>query len=401
LLLAAILPRILSRLPLSPAIVFVAAGALAALVPVGGRVDPMAHLGLIEHVTELVVIIALMGVGLALDRPLSLRGWAPTWRLLAIGMPAFIAIAAGLAWAVLGVSVAAAVLLAAVLAPTDPVLASEVQVGEPTDDPGSEDVVRFSLSSEAGLNDGLAFPFVHAAILLVAFGGWEWVGGWVAWELIGKVAIGVGCGWIVGMLLARLAFRAPARSLRFAETAEAIVALSAVFVSYGLAEAVGGYGFLAVFCTAIALRAFERGHEYHRVLHEFVGQLERLLTLALLLVFGYALMRGILGGLTWSAVLWGLCAVLLVRPVTAWLSLRRLDLHTADRRSIAFFGVRGIGSFYYLAFALNTARFPEADVLWATVSFVVLASVVIHGVSAAPVLRALDRRFGRRTPDPA
>jgi len=100
-------------------------------------------------------------------------------------------------------------------------------------------------------------------------------------------------------------------------------------------------------------------------------------------------------------VLWGLCAVLLVRPVTAWLSLRRLDLHTADRRSIAFFGVRGIGSFYYLAFALNTARFPEADVLWATVSFVVLASVVIHGVSAAPVLRALDRRFGRRTPDPA
>ena len=261
---------------------------------------------------------------------------------------------------------------------------------------------------------------MHAAILLVAFGGWEWVGGWVAWELIGKVAIGVGCGWIVGMLLARLAFRAPARSLRFAETAEAIVALSAVFVSYGLAEAVGGYGFLAVFCTAIALRAFERGHEYHRVLHEFVGQLERLLTLALLLVFGYALMRGILGGLTWSAVLWGLCAVLLVRPVTAWLSLRRLDNNRFNpdparndgnhritpsyndyRRSIAFFGVRGIGSFYYLAFALNTARFPEADVLWATVSFVVLASVVIHGVSAAPVLRALDRRFGRRTPDPA
>ncbi len=220
--------------------------------------DPMAHLGLIEHVTELVVIIALMGVGLALDRPLSLRGWAPTWRLLAIGMPAFIAIAAGLAWAVLGVSVAAAVLLAAVLAPTDPVLASEVQVGEPTDDPGSEDVVRFSLSSEAGLNDGLAFPFVHAAILLVAFGGWEWVGGWVAWELIGKVAIGVGCGWIVGMLLARLAFRAPARSLRFAETAEAIVALSAVFVSYGLAEAVGGYGFLAVFCTAIVSTCMAR-----------------------------------------------------------------------------------------------------------------------------------------------
>ena len=400
LLLAAVLPRALSRLPLSPAMVFVAAGALAALLPGGGVADPMAHLELIEHATELVVIVALMGVGLALDRPVSWRGWATTWRLLGIGMPVFIAAAALLAWALVGVSVAAALLLAAVLAPTDPVLASEVQVGEPTDDPQGEDVVRFSLSSEAGLNDGLAFPFVHAAVLLAAVGSWQWVGGWLAWELVGKVLLGVACGVAVGWLLARMAFRAPARALRFAETAEAVVALSAVFLSYGIAEAIGGYGFLAVFCTALTIRAFERGHEYHCVLHEFVGQFERLLTMALLLVFGYGLMTGLLHGLTWQAVGWGLAAVLVIRPVTAWLSLRRMAVTTADRRVVAFFGVRGIGSFYYLAFALNTAYFAEGQALWATVSFAVLASIVIHGVSASPVLRTLDRRFGRRTPDP-
>jgi NhaP-type Na+/H+ or K+/H+ antiporter len=370
------------------------------LLPGGGVADPMAHLELIEHVTELVVIVALMGVGLALDRPVSWRGWATTWRLLGIGMPVFIAAAALLAWALVGVSVAAAVLLAAVLAPTDPVLASEVQVGEPTDDPQGEDVVRFSLSSEAGLNDGLAFPFVHAAVLLAAVGSWQWVGGWLAWELVGKVLIGVVCGVAVGWLLVRMAFRAPTRALRFAETAEAVVALSAVFLSYGITEAVGGYGFLAVFCTAVTIRAFERGHEYHRVLHEFVGQFERLLTMAVLLVFGYGLMTGLLHGLTWQAVGWGLVAVLVIRPVTAWLSLCRMAVTTADRRVVAFFGVRGIGSFYYLAFALNAAYFVEGQALWATVSFAVLASIVIHGLSASPVLRTLDRRFGRRTPDP-
>lgn len=398
LLAAAILPRILNRLPLSPAIVFVGVGFLASFVPGGMRLDLLESTVVVEHVTELCVIVALMGVGLALDRPLSLRGWASPWRLLGIGMPLFIGAAAILAWGMLGVPVAAALLLGAVMAPTDPVLASEVQVGEPTDDPGSEDEVRFALSSEAGLNDGLAFPFVNAAILLVGGSFLQWGGRWLAWDLLGKVVIGVAVGWLIGQVLARLAFRAPS-PVRFAQTAEAVLALSGVFLAYGIAELVGGYGFLAVFCAALAIRSCERGHEYHRVLHDFIGQVERLLTLGLLLILGYSAAE-LLAALTPAAAAWGLLTLLVIRPVTGWLAMLGAPVVVAERRSIAFFGVRGIGSFYYLAYALGQAGFADTDLLWAMVTFTVLASIVIHGVTASPVLNTLDRRFGRRSPEP-
>jgi NhaP-type Na+/H+ or K+/H+ antiporter len=397
LLCAAVLPRVLTRLPLSPAIIFVAVGLLASFVPGAPGLDLTAEPTVVEHLTEVCVVVALMGVGLAIDRPLSWRGWGTTWRLLGIGMPLFIAAGAVAAWGLLGVGVAVAVLLASALAPTDPVLASDVQVGEPTDDPENEDEVRFSLSSEAGLNDGLAFPFVHAAILLTA-GALGW--GWVAWELLGKVVLGVAIGWTIGQVLGRLAFRAPTPVLRFADSAEAIVALSAVFVAYGAAELAGGYGFLAVFCAALAIRACERGHEYHRVLHEFIGQIERLLTLALLLGLGYAVGSGLLAALTPLAAAWAIGAVLILRPVTAWLSLRRAPVAPVEQRTIAFFGVRGIGTFYYVAYALSHASFPDPALIWATAACAVLASVVVHGVTASPVLRTLDRRFGRPTPDP-
>jgi NhaP-type Na+/H+ or K+/H+ antiporter len=377
--------------------VFVGVGLLASLIPGTPRLDPVDQPVLIEHLTEVCVIVALMGVGLALDRPVSWRGWNSTWRLLGIGMPLFIAAGAVLAWGLLGAGVAVAVLLAAALAPTDPVLASDVQVGEPTDDPDSEDEVRFALSSEAGLNDGLAFPFVHAAILLAA-GALGW--GWVGWELLGKVAIGVGVGWAIGQVLGRLAFRAPAPALRFAQSAEAVLALSAVFVAYGVAELLGGYGFLAVFCAALAIRACERGHEYHRVLHEFIGQIERLLTLALLLGLGYAVGGGLLGALTPAAAVWAVGTVLLLRPLTAWLSLRGSAVPAVEQRTIAFFGVRGIGTFYYVAYGLSHASFADPALIWATAACAVLVSIVIHGVTASPVLRTLDRRFGRPTPDP-
>ena len=235
------------------------------------------------------MIVALMGVGLALDRPFSLRGWSSTWRLLLVAMPLFIAVLGLAAWGLAGLAPAAALLLAAVLAPTDPVLAADVRVGEPTDDPRSEDELRFALSSEAGANDGLAFPFVHASILLLTLPAAEWLGGWVAWELLGKVVLGVACGVAIGYVFAQVAFRAPMRVLRFAETAEAVVSLAAVFLAYGVTEMIGGYGFLSVFAAGLALRAQERGHEFHRTMHDFVTQVERLLTMGLLLVFGYSL----------------------------------------------------------------------------------------------------------------
>jgi NhaP-type Na+/H+ or K+/H+ antiporter len=375
--------------------VFVAVGFVASLLPGGVRLNPTQNVVVVEHATELCVIVALMGVGLALDRPLSWRGWSSPWRLLGIGMPLFIAGAAVLAWGMLGVPVAAALLLGAVMAPTDPVLASEVQVGEPTEDPGSEDEVRFALSSEAGLNDGLAFPFVNAAILLVGGSVVQWGGTWVVWDLLGKIAIGVAVGWLIGQVLARLAFRAPL-PVRFAPTAEAVLGLAGVFLAYGAAELVGGYGFLAVFCAALAIRSCERGHEYHRVLHDFIGQVERLLTLGLLLLLGYSA-ADLLSALTFQTAAWGLLAVLVIRPLTGWLSMLGTAIPVAQTRGIAFFGVRGIGSFYYLAYGLGQAGFAQPDLLWAAVTFCVLASIVIHGITASPVLHRLDRRFGQPT----
>jgi NhaP-type Na+/H+ or K+/H+ antiporter len=405
LLLGAWLPRIAAGRAFSAPMVFVAAGLLLGLLPLDLPTLGLAELSqeavraTIEHVTEVVVIVALFGVGLAIDRPFGWRRWATTWRLLGIAMPLCIAIVAVLGWGVAGLLPASALLLGAVLAPTDPVLASEVQVGGPSDDKREdEDDVRFALTSEAGLNDGLAFPFVYAAVFLTTGGIAAWGPGWLAWELLGKVAIGIAAGMATGWVLARLTFARPARYLRFAETSEALVALAAVFVVYGTTEVVGGYGFLAVFVAALVLRAYEREHDYHRVLHEFVEQIERLLTLAVLLALGYACADGLLAALTPGAVVVAVALVFVVRPLVGWLSLAGCGLPAGDRWAVAFFGVRGIGSFYYLAYAAGQTALAQYEALWSAVAFTVLLSVVIHGISAGPAMSRLDAARARQGP---
>lgn len=397
LLAAAALPRLADGRAFSAPIFFVALGAGLGLLPldlpvivVGAEATEQAR-GWTEHITEIVVIVALFGVGLAIDRPFGLRRWRSTWRLLGIAMPLTIAaVALGGVW-LAGLAPAAALLLGAALAPTDPVLASEVQVGAPSEHHDSEDEVRFSLTSEAGLNDGLAFPFVYAAIFLSTAGLSEWGLRWVAWSLVGKVVIGVLAGAVVGYLLARLTFARPARLLRFAETSEALVALAGVFLTYGLAEIVGGYGFIAVFVAAVVFRSYERSHAYQSVLHRFVEQIERLLTLGVLLALGYASVHGLLDGLTWQSALVGVALVFVIRPLAAWVSLRGAVETKPERGAIAFFGVRGVGSLYYLAYATGQSTFDQAEVLWATVAFTVLLSVLVHGVSAGPVMERVDR----------
>ena len=407
LLLAAFLPRALADRPFSVPLVFLGAGLGLGLLPIDLlERDPERHRVAIEHVTEVVVIVALMGAGLALNRPVSWRTWAPTWRLLAFGMPltiAAIAVAAGVG---LGWPLAAAMLLGAVLAPTDPVLASDVQVAEPVEaetgqteeDVDVDDDVRFTLTSEAGLNDGLAFPFVYAAIAVATTTGWGWVGMWAADDLLLKVGVGVAVGLAVGALLGRVFFRAPVPSLRLAEHADGFVALGATALAYGAAEVAHGYGFVAVFVAACSLRGTERGHGYHRILHGFVDQVERLLTAGLLLLLGGAVTNGILAPLTWQAALLGLAVVFVIRPLVGWVVLLGGTCDRRERFAIAFFGIRGIGSFYYLAYAAGHASFGAlTDDLWALVSFVVLVSVLVHGVSATPIMKRVDaRRDGRR-----
>jgi NhaP-type Na+/H+ or K+/H+ antiporter len=365
------------------------------------------------------VLVSLMGVGLAIDRILDLRSWrswrtwSPVWRMLLVAMPLTILGTMLLGWWVAGLAPAVALLLGAVLAPTDPVLASDVQVGEPLtedvaeaeaeDDVEEDDDIRFSLTAEAGLNDGLAFPFVHLALLLLAGGfGLAEAGTWLGWYLVGKIAVGLAVGLGTGWLLGRQAFHSRKEELRLADAGEPLLAVAALLTAYGAAELVGGYGFLAVFACALRLRASDRGNSYHRAMHGVVERLERLMTLLILLVLGMAMTRGLLEHLDWRGVAVALTLVLVVRPVAGYLALAVLPrdeqedggLDRGEIAAVAFFGVRGVGSVFYLGYAVTHEHVPDEPWLWSTVAFTIIVSVILHGVTATPVMARLDARRG-------
>jgi sodium/hydrogen antiporter len=393
---AALLPRLLGKVPVSMPMVFLGAGVLAfAAVPALPTPDLLSHLDVGTHLAELCVIISLMGAGLALDRPMGWRRWGTTWRLLAISMVVCLVVVTLAAQHLLGLGLAAALLLAAALAPTDPVLASEVQVAEPAEDPDDppEDEARFALTSEAGLNDSLAFPFVYAAMAIAAAGSvtWSVVTSWLVVDVGWRLTIGIGAGVGVGWLLRTLFFHNPVKSLRLAEHAEGFVALAATLLAYGVAEAVEGYGFLAVFVCACMIRAGERAHGYHRVLHQWVEQLERLLTVLLLVLLGGAIARGMLQPLQWPDYAMVAAFLLVVRPAAGWLGLLGGRTGPQERAVIAFFGVRGIGSIFYIAYALGNGNFVGGERLWGIVGLTVAASILIHGITATPAMTWLDR----------
>lgn len=396
-LLAGVLPRLVERRPFSMPIAFVVLGVVVFSLPTGlPRPDPLAHPTITRHLVEAGVIVALMGTGLKIDRPLDVRTWMSTWRLVAIAMPLSVAGVALLGWWA-GLAPAAAVLLAGALAPTDPVLAANVQVGEPTEVEDSEDEVRFALTSEAGLNEGLAFPFVYGAIALAEATEppQRWLLRWVTVDATYKATMGILGGIAVGWLLGHLFFRTRSEKFRLARHSEGFLALASSFLTYGLVELVGGYGFLAVFIAARAIRRAQRRDHYHQVLHDFAEQVERLLTMFLLLLFGGAVAIGLLAPLTWPAALAGLALLVVIRPLTGRLALWGAPGNNAEHWVTAVFGIRGIGTFYYLAYAMSRTDFADAELVWAIGGFVVLVSVVVHGIAATPVMQMLDRRNQR------
>ncbi|MET1007296.1 MAG: cation:proton antiporter, partial [Propionibacteriaceae bacterium] len=385
---AALLPRLLGRLPISMPMVFLGVGLLAfGLIGSLPNPDPREHEVFTLHLTEACVIISLMGAGLALNRRVGWRRWMTTWRLLAIAMPLSMLAVGLLGFSVLGLGVAASLLLASALAPTDPVLASEVQVAEPGGDPDEdpdEDEARFALTSEAGLNDGLAFPFTYAAIAIsmVGLAPSAWLTHWLLLDVLWRIGLGVLFGLGTGWLLRKLFFAAPSVTFRLAEHAEGFVALAATFLAYGVTQVVGGYGFLAVFVCACTIRSGERSHGYHRVLHQYVEQIERLLTVLILILLGGAIARGLLAGVGWREIVVTLIFLLVIRPLSGWISLARGKTGPRERMVISFFGVRGIGSLFYISFALSEGEFGDGHNLWAMVALVVAGSIVIHGIAA-------------------
>lgn len=390
-LLVAWLPMALREMPLSLPMVCVGLGLALFAASGGDTPDPLAHPHIAERLTELVVIIALTGAGLRIDRRFSWPGWPIAWRLLAIAMPLSILGIALMAHWLLGLGVAGALLLGAVLAPTDPVLAADVQVGPPRS--GEEDEVRFALTAEAGLNDGLAFPFVNLAIAIAAAASLPapWLVEWVTRDVVWKLGSGALLGLLVGRVLGWLIFRVPNRA-GLSRTGDGFVALGVTFLAYGVTELAHGYGFLAVFIAALAVRAAERNHAYHDKLHDFTEQTERLLMMVILVLFGGAILGGLLAPLTWMGVAATLLILFVVRPIAGLVSLTGVPVPLRERSCIAFFGIRGLGSFYYLAYALRRGEFEQGDVLWAVLGFTVLVSIVLHGTTVTWTMRHLDRQ---------
>lgn len=392
--LVAWLPLALRRLWISlPIVCLVIGGVVFNLPRIGTNVSPVDFPVITERVTELVVIIALMGAGLKIDRIFKFSDWQVTWRLLGITMPLGILAITVLGMNLLNLSVFGALLLAACLAPTDPVLASDVQVGPPHE--GGEDTVRFALTSEAGLNDGLAFPFVHLAIVLSAVlaTGEPWLVHWTGYYLIWKILVGIFCGWVVGQVFGWLTFKMPGDSL--AKTGDGLIAIAATFVSYGVSELLQGYGFLGVFITALALRQVHHDHDFHRDMHDITEQVERLVMMVLLLMFGGALAAGLLRDVGWVEVTAAVVILLVIRPLTGLVAMIGIKATLSEKLVISFFGIRGVGSFYYLAYGLNHGEFLEANRLWTIVALVVVLSILIHGLAVTPIMHWMDRLQGR------
>ncbi|GAA4720694.1 cation:proton antiporter [Sphingomonas lutea] len=356
-------------------------------------IDPIALPKPWEVLSEICVVVGLFGVGLRIDRLADRKTWAPTVRLLAIGMPLCIAAVAYAGWMFAGMTFAGALLLAAVLAPTDPVLAGDVQVGPPLE--GGEHPVRFSLTTEAGLNDGLAFPFVYLALAVAAAGGFtgEVLGDWLWRDVAYRIVLGVAAGAFLGWLLGKIMFDWPSKNA-LANTESGVIALAGVLAVYGLTELVEGYGFIAAFVSGLTLRRQESDHEFHTKLHDFTESIEHALTAVILIALGAAL-PALLPSLSWAAALISAALIFVIRPTVGWLSLIGTMDHGRERMVVAFYGVRGVGSIYYLAYAGSHMELTNEAELWAAVAVTILLSTIVHGFTAG---LAVERATGDNEP---
>ena len=360
-------------------------------------VDPVADATLVDHLTEIAVIIALFSAGLKLDRPLTWRAWGSTARLLLIAMPVTIGLIALLGSQLLGLSAAAALLLGACLAPTDPVLAGDIGVGPPGDE--DEHEPNFALTSEAGLNDGLAFPFVLAGIYMAGERGAGWVGEWLAADVVYAIAGGTAIGAAVGLAAAWSVKRLRDREL-LAPALDGYHAIATVLVIYGLAEIAGTYGFLAAFAGGLAFRRYESDHAVNGRVHEGAELTEKLLELSVILLLGSMLTFAGLGAPGWEGWLLAALVIAAVRPLACAAALAGSQLERPTEKSfVAWFGVRGVGSLFYAAVAVDADVLggDERDLLVWTVIACVLCSIVVHGITAGPSMR----RMLRPRPSPA
>jgi NhaP-type Na+/H+ or K+/H+ antiporter len=408
---------VLRRLPLSPAMFYLVIGFL--LGPSGARLvalDPQQNAGLLTVICEVALLISLFSVGLRLRVPLNDRMW---WLPLRLGVPGMLLTVALLACAgifLLHLPAGAAILLGAILAPTDPVLASDVQI----QDVGDRDRIRFSLSGEGGLNDGTAYPFVMLGLsLLGAPEAEDAASRWALPHALWGVVAGLASGWLMGRAVVGLVLYLRRRH-RQALGMEEFVTLGLIALSYGVSHLIEGIGFLAVFAAGLAMRRME--HEASgaaepaavigpvsvddkpavasdprkapaymaEMVLGFNQQLEHIAEFVMVLLVGIMLSGS---GFSGEGALVAALLLLLIRPLSVFVSLAGIRASRLQRWLMAWFGIRGIGSLYYLMFALQHPAPPAFNErLVALVLTVLSISILAHGISATPLMDLYYRR---------
>lgn len=424
LVLMALSGTVLKRLPLSTAMLYLLVGLAVSPLGLGLlEADPRKHTVVLERMAEVVVLLSLFTAGLKLSPGLGDRRWVLPVRLALTSMLVTVALITAAAWFFLDLPLGACVLLGAILAPTDPVLASDVQLTHPTD----ADKLRFALTGEGGLNDGTAFPFVMLGLGLLGLhelgaAGWRWVAVDVAWATLA----GLGSGALLGLAVGRVVLFLR-REHKEAVGLDDFLALGLIALAYGVALLIHAYGFLAVFAAGVALRQLEQSQpgprggaaEVERAMANpdttaaaavavdpqhapafmasavlgFNQQAERIGEVAIVITIG-----ALLWAVQWTVAAWWFVPLLLllIRPVSVLLGLARSPASGRQRWLIGWFGIRGVGSLYYLMFVMNHGLDPAvADTLVAITLSVVVTSIVVHGISVTPLMAAYERAIRR------
>jgi len=383
----------IAKLPLSFALIYLIVG--IALGPYGFNIVQLRpDANFLERLTEFVVIVSLYSCGLKMNRQLNFWAWRSTVRLIGFLMPISIFAIASVAHWFLKMEWGPAILLGAILAPTDPVLASEVQLADTED----KDELRFGLTSEGGLNDALAFPFVYFGIHWLEKGNnWqEWFKEWVAVDLIWAVIAGVGMGIVVAKAVVWLEQKLE-KYTPIDDLMGDFVAISTILLTYSLTEFVYGYGFLAVFVAGIAAQKQYEDQEKRHSQLEFTEQIEKLMEVATILILGSLLrVQAIWQHLSEALLVAGLL-LFVIRPVGAWISTIGSHYRLITRALFGWFGVRGVGSIYYLCYAFGHGLKDSLgeQIAWITYITIVL-SVILHGISTTPLMNRYEQLTSRR-----
>ena len=382
----------ISRLPLSYALIYLGVGIV--LSPYGlNLINLRPDAEFLERLTELVVIISLFGCGLKMNRRFNPTSWNITIRLIAGLMPFSIFAVAIIAHFIIKLSWGEAILFGAILAPTDPVLASEVQLNHPHD----PDELRFGLTSEGGLNDALAFPFVYFGIHWLKDENWQnWFKQWVAVDLIWAIFAGI----VMGILITKAIVWIDRQLLKIRpadEIMEEFIALSIILATYSLTELVNGYGVLAVFVAGVVARHSYKQEEKPFSQLEFIEQIEKLLEVATILLLGSLLRIEPMIKFAPAAILIAGSLIFFIRPLGGLLFTIGTRYHNLKRLLFGWFGIRGVGSIYYLTYALGEGLKGDVGELIAwSVYITVVISVIIHGISSTPLMNGYEKQIDQQ-----